>query len=125
MILAPCLTLPKRALVPIQGLPIQRQHIKATSRQLGPTQQIVLSRKKNSSLLGERNTGQRAAKLGAFASPNFDKNDRCVGVTHDQINFPAAPARRSIIANQQPQPLVLKKFQGKLFRRIAQLFGRV
>ena len=60
-------------------------------------------------------------KLPAGSQPNFDKDHGAVRFLQNEVNFTAAPSRRSIIAVQQAQALLLKKKKRCIFCSIALL----
>ena len=70
-------------------------------------------------LLGVTNTGTRATKAVGIAASDFYKHQRPVTVTHDQIDFTAASARRPIIAINELQALRLQIGQRRIFGQLA------
>ena len=85
--------------------------------------QVKASGENNAPLFDKADAARRAAMLGGGALSDLDKHGRAIGFTHDQVNFTTTAPGRSIIALQQPQPCLLQMQQGRVFSRVADLFG--
>lgn len=83
--------------------------------------------KNDAPALAAGDAGASAAKSAAGAAAHFDKHQRAVAVTHNQIDLTATAPRRSIIALQQTQARRLQMGQRPVFGRstaLARTVGR-
>ncbi len=93
-------------------------HVEAAGGRAGPTQQVVPRRPHQAALLEWRHTGPRAPVAGLRAGAHFDKDQRALVGSHDEVDLPATPAGAAsdpIIALHQRQTLGLQVTAGAVF----------
>ena len=107
---------------PEQLRPLDGHHIEATWRRVGPAQEEVRGRARQTLALGGGDAGPRTAVRGRPPLPDFDEHQRAVGLAHDEVDLAAArmrPARKPIIAPHQRQTLGLQVTAGAVFGLLA------
>ena len=62
-------------------------------------------------------------KIVSGASPDLDKHDRAIALTHNQVYFATASPRCAVITGKQGEALVEQIPQGALLGSIAALLG--
>lgn len=113
----------KRRLQPLDLARIEQHHVKPAGWHDPQPQQVVPGRKDDAPLLGIAHAGAGAAVVRGPPTAHFHKHAGAIGRTHDEVDFAAATSWRSIIANQQPQSLVLQVAQGFSLRCVTDAFG--
>ena len=106
-------------LYPLQFTGLHHHHVKPASRPVSPTTQIHLGGEHNALALDRTYAGERTPMPCVAAAAHFDKNHGALRVAHNQVYLAAASSRRSVIALQQLQALVLQPCQGLVLGFVA------
>lgn len=85
--------------------------------------QVMAGSKNNTALFDGAHAGGGTAVTERGAFTYFHKHGGTVIGAHDEVDFAAATSWRSIIANQQPQSLVLQVAQGFSLGCVTDVFG--
>lgn len=102
-------------------LVLHQHHVKATRRWRAHAQEIVARSENDAPLLRRLNACTRTAECAGSAAADLDEDHCSIAVAEDQVDFPTAAPRSSIIALKQAQSCRLQMSESPIFGLFASL----